>query len=157
MEADIDYKNYWQIASRRSHEFVVGHWKDKTYLNVASLCFSIVKRLFSAYFIIPPMCIFVVFFLQSYSNGLSETLFLITSSFDRQLSESEAHLLVSFWLWFALIIFGLSWVIPWESPAARYARSEMDRWHRLNGDKMLPHQFNLSIEKASRKGATTNE
>lgn len=87
------------------------------------------------------MFIFVLLVLEAYTSGLAATLNAIFSGFEGQLSESEASSLVQIWHWISLLVFMLSWVIAWKSPAQRFAESEMDRWHRMHGDKMLPPEL----------------
>lgn len=137
IEVNLDHANYWSRAFECERSFVIEHWKAKYYVNLISLSWSVFKRLFASYFCIPPIILFFLFCLEAHSSGLAATLTTILTALEGGVSESDASLLVRIWHCASLLIFMMSWVLKWKSPAKRFAESEMDLWHRVHGDKML--------------------
>jgi hypothetical protein len=140
MDSTLDHTNYWQVASDTRREKVRECWRLRPTANLISFGLSLLYRLVISYFVFPATLIFGVFFLESVSEGLVQTLnalFTVTSTAS-PVDSADARWLLRLWHTVALVFFAMSWIFPWKSPAQREASSIMDRWHFEHGDKMLP-------------------
>jgi hypothetical protein len=146
-EQNLNHENYWEKAFKKHKSLVIEHWKNRSWVNLLSLAWSVLKRLAVGYFVMPPVVIFLILFFESYSSGLVSTLNSLFSGLAANPVNGEvASTTIKFWHIISLIFFGLTWLMPWTSPAHRYADREMDKWHRINGDKMFPPTDSETLE-----------
>jgi len=85
---------------------------------------------------IPATLMFLIFLLESNSEGLASTLNSIFIGHTEVISEASAKIFVRYYHMIAVFIFMVTWMVPWVSPARRHANSEMDRWWSRNGSKL---------------------
>ena len=135
-DASVTEDNFWSARSSFQKESMKEAWSSLKWKCGISLAVSILVRLFLAYIAIPATMMFLIFLLESNSEGLASTLNSIFIGHTEAVTEITAKNLVHYYHFIAVFIFMLTWMIPWVSPARRQVNSEMDLWWERNGSKL---------------------
>lgn len=136
MDSIVTENNFWEKHNLYEKIARKEAWNTLKVRMGISLGISVIVRLAISYFIVPATIIFSLFILESYTSGLAETANSIFLSSATPMTKADEPDLIRLWNGFSLVIFAMSWIIPWKSPVERQVRRSMDYWWFKYGDKL---------------------
>jgi hypothetical protein len=136
MDSIVTNDNFWEKHNQYEKTARKEAWSILKVRVGISLGISVIVRLAISYFVVPATVLFALFVMESYTSGLAETANSIFLSSATPMTKSDEPGLIRLWNVFSIVIFAMSWVIPWKSPVERQVRKDMDYWWFRYGDKL---------------------
>lgn len=127
--------NFWEARSTFEKELLKANWAKLKWHSLISFTFSIIKRTFVSFIVVPPTIAYTIFVLENLDHGLIYTYNAWFIGME-PLTQSSAAAAVTMWLFIGFVIFGFSWILPWVSPAKRETENTMREWWTLYGSKV---------------------
>jgi hypothetical protein len=131
----VTRNNFWQAYREFENNTQKNSLKKLGLSSSFSFCLSIIYRLIVSFNFFPSLVILILLALESYSNGLTETIEILVVSLQPIINGASADLIQA-WLVLGLVIFVCSWIFkPWKSPAKHMTEDLMYRWWLAHGEK----------------------
>jgi hypothetical protein len=131
----VTRNNFWQSYREFENSARKNSLKKLGLTSFFSFCLSIIYRLVISINFFPSLVILMLLLLESYSNGLSETISTMSIGL-KSLIDTAPGDLIQAWLALSLVIFVCSWIFkPWKSPAKHMTEDLMYRWWLAHGEK----------------------
>jgi hypothetical protein len=131
----VTRNNFWQAYREFENNARKDSLKKLGLTSSLSFFLSIIYRLIVSFNFFPSLVVLILIALESYSNGLAETIDTLVVSL-KPIIDAASGDLIQAWLVLGLVIFVCSWIFkPWKSPAKHMTEDLMYRWWLEHGEK----------------------